>query len=294
MRIKALTIISAIVAATLSPHLAPAGAPEDAAERFVRGHALLAQADFAGALDAYADAARTDATHTEYKNQYAILRRVIELRDGLDRESNPQRWERKARSLRGYYYNHEIYTEALELDRAIHEKLETVESATMLAETYLQLDRDAEAEAILAGIDKAAALPYGRLLYGIALARQGKIERARTVAESIQLPQQPATGLLYQSARLCALTSDEAGALSHLTRTLASIPPSRLPAARDRIRACSDFRALAGEAAFDRVLATESKVPESKCSGGTSCGRCPSRGSCSQGTSAAHSCPAEK
>jgi hypothetical protein len=31
------------------------------------------------------------------------------------------------------------------------------------------------------------------------------------------------------------------------------------------------------------VLRTESKVPESKCSGGTSCSNCPMRGKCSHG-----------
>ena len=38
---------------------------------------------------------------------------------------------------------------------------------------------------------------------------------------------------------------------------------------------------MTSSAAFAQVLQTKSKVPESKCSGGSSCSTCPMRGNCS-------------
>jgi len=98
--------------------------------------------------------------------------------------------------------------------------------------------------------------------------------------ESVEISDAAATGILYQSARLHALTGDEAGTAAFIIRTLESIPPSRIEIARQQVRTCKDFAKLLDQPAVAKALETQSKVSESKCSSGTSCGNCPSRQSC--------------
>ncbi|MBU1698576.1 MAG: hypothetical protein KJ970_04355 [Candidatus Eisenbacteria bacterium] len=279
-----LSVILSILAVTfLTPFAASAKTAEEA---FAMGTQRLSKGDFSGAYEAYGEAVEIDGSKTEYRQEQAILHRVMKIREDIKSEKDPEIWERMAQSLRGYYYTKEIYEEALDLDLMVHKKIDSVLSATQLAETYLQLNKNADAEKILAGVDEASALPYGRLLYGIALGRQQKIELAKKVLENVEIPEAAAPGMLYQSARLYALTGNDSGAAAYLTRTLESIPPSRIETARRQIMACKDFAGLLNNPVFTKALETQSKVSESGCSGGTSCGNCPSRQSCGGSQSA--------
>ncbi|HOA74047.1 MAG TPA: hypothetical protein PL151_21180 [Phycisphaerae bacterium] len=258
-----------------------AGAAEDAAASKKKGDELLAKADFDGALKAYAAAAKADSSNPQYRNEYSMLRQVITLRERLSVEKNPEKWQAGARALRNYYNSHKLYEEALTLDKQLHEKVNSVDSAISLAGSYLALDRAAEAEQVLAAIDPAKLTPEAMIIQAIAQARQSKMDQAKAAAEKIKLPADAGPNLLYNYACLQARIGDKAGAGATLTRCFEQIPPSRLAATKEIARQDPDLAALAGTPELAAALKTESKVKESGCSGGSSCGSCAKKGSCS-------------
>lgn len=267
------------VAASLLWAAGPARA-NPAAEAFAAGEALLAKADFQGALRAFAQAARTDRTKQEYLQHYAMVQQVVALRRDLESERDPQRWEYAGRGLHAFYTANGLYDEALSLDERMHVRLNTATTATLLAETQLAMKRNAEAAETLAGLDSTRQSPTTRALLGLALARQGKIDESRQVAASIRPAADAGPGELYSAARLSAAIGDRDEAVALLTRCFQSVPPSRQEALKDHARQTPDFASLASTEAFARALATESQVPESKCSGGSRCAGCPMRGNC--------------
>lgn len=261
--------------------LATAVADDGAAQAFREGDALLQQARFEEALASYDRAAQLDGARQEYREAAAILRRVVQLRDQLADEQDPAQWERVARSLRGYYQGEGIYTASLALGRQIHERLGTAESAEMLAETQLELGQAAEARALLAGRKDLDTRPGARLLLGIALARTGENAEARSIAQAVTLPANAGAEERMRAARLQALVGDRTQALAMLAGAFEATPPSQLEAARARVKACPDFAGLNGGEEFAKVLTTQSKMAESGCSKGKTCGGCPNRTACS-------------
>ena len=258
---------------------------ESARQAYEDGEALLADADFNGAMKAFATAARADRNTPEYYQHYSLVRQVIALRKRLDTERDSARWQRTARSLHAFYVGNGIYSEALPLDKKIHARLDTAASAVTLAETQLAMDLNAEASAVLEALDADKATAASRALLGVALARNGKAEEARRLAKAIELPKQAGPGMLYSVARLHGEIGNADKALDLLKRAFESIVPSRLEGFKNHARESREFAALASTAAFTKVLETKSKVAESKCSGGKSCAGCPMRGKCASGGS---------
>ena len=266
----------------------PALAVDEATEQiFAKGEAKLAEGDFQGALSAYSAALQAEPKNQEYLQHFMLLRRVMTLQQALDEEKDPQRWEYVARALNSFYLSEGIYSQALELNRQVYAKLKTGSSAVMLAETALAMNRNAEAAEALQNLASGETTASTRALLGVALARQGKLAEAGQVAGSITVPESAGPATLYRLARLHAMTGDAARALDALGHCFESLPPSRLAAFKNHATRCPDFTGLASTAGFTTVLRTESKVPESKCSGGSKCAGCPMRSKCakSQGTS---------
>ena len=73
---------------------------EDPAAAFAAGKALLAKADFDGALEAFRTAAKTNTKNQEYAQQYAMLRQVIRLRKDCLKERDAERRLKMAAALR--------------------------------------------------------------------------------------------------------------------------------------------------------------------------------------------------
>ncbi|NQU25028.1 MAG: hypothetical protein HQ567_27395 [Candidatus Nealsonbacteria bacterium] len=253
---------------------------ESAREAYDNGEVLLAKADFNGAMKAFAAAARADRSTPEYYQHYSLVRQVIALRKRLDTERNSAYWQRTAQSLHSFYISNGIYSEALPLDKRVHARLDTTASAVTLAETQLAMDLNAEASAVLEALDAGKATTAARALLGVALARNGKVEEARQLAEAIKLSDKAGPGTLYSVARLHGEIDNTDEALGLLKRTFESIAPSRLEDFKNHARKSREFAALASTAAFAKVLETKSKIAESKCSGGSSCAGCPMRGKC--------------
>lgn len=254
---------------------------ESAREAFSQGKTLLGKADFTGALQSFAKAARQDQDNQEYVQQYAVVRQVIALRRHLDSEQDTARWEYFARGLHAFYVSEGLLHEALTLNETMHAKLNTASSAKTLAETQLALHKNEEAAATLAGLAASKQTPATRALHGLALARLGKMNEARDVAAGIQLADDATPGMIYSVARLNAAVGSDEQALTLLTRCFESMPPSRLPGFKNHAKKTPEFASMASTTAFEKVLSTESKIHESACSGGSRCATCPMRGKCS-------------
>ena len=251
-----------------------------AAEEYAKGEALLANGEFDQALDAFAAAARAARDNQQYLQQYAMVRRVIQLRQQLASEENPERWEYAARALHSFYVTRGLLEEAAALDRQIHARLNNASSATMLAETELALGRNSEAAEVLQKLGPGQATPGTDALLGIALARQGKMQEARRLAQRISLPEDAGARTSYTFARLHAVTGESDAALQTLIRVLETTPPTIQAGYRNHAAQCPDFQSLAATGRWEQVLKTESKIPESQCSGGAGCAGCPMRGQC--------------
>jgi tetratricopeptide (TPR) repeat protein len=256
---------------------------EEAAATFAHARVLLAKADFDGALAAFAAAAKADPQNQDYRSQYALVRRVMNVRVAIEREEDTARWAVAAQALRSFYYDHGIHREALSLDRQRHVRIGGIESATLLAETQLELDMNAETAALLGAFEPEDLAPRSRALLGIALARLERFDEAEAIARACANPEGINPVLCFDLARLHSLLGDREAAANMLTHSFESTLPSRLDAVKDRARTHADLSALASSAEFAAVFSTTSKVSESSCSGGAGCGSCPSRGTCGSG-----------
>lgn len=254
---------------------------ESASEAFARGKSLLEKSDFDAALRAFAAAARGDLDNDSYRQQYSLVRRIIDLRKQMDAEKDPERWEYTARALHAFYLDQGLHSQAVGVARKIHEKIGTAASGTMLAETELALNRNADAEKTLASLDRGGhSTPATRALWGVALARLGKAGEAKKLAAAVALAADAGPQLTYSYARLQAATGNADAALAALEKCFQSLPPSRLENFKEHAKLCPDFAVMASTAGFAKVLQTESQVAESACSGGSGCAGCPMRNKC--------------
>lgn len=253
---------------------------DSAEQAFAKGEALLAKADFEGAARAFAQAARADRNKPEYLQHYTLVNRIVELRRQLAAERDVAQWEYLARGLHTFYISQGLYPEALALDEQIHRRVNSAQSATMLAETQLAMHKNAEAAGVLAALAPAKQTPTTQALQGLALVRQGQAAEASRLAAQIQLPADAGPGMIYSVARLQAATGNSDAALKLLQRCFESVAPSQLEGFKAHARQSPEFASQVSTAAFAKVLETQSKVAESKCSGGSRCSNCPMRGKC--------------
>lgn len=277
MRIKQLAMVPLTSMVLIFSAVAHA---ETAAESFSQGEKLLAKGEFDAALQSFATAARADRGNQEYAQHYAIVKRVVDLRGRLDGEKKQKQWEYMAKALRAFYANERIYPELLELDRAIHKRLNSAESAAMLAETQLAMDQNAAAVQTLSDLEPSKRTAMAQLLLGIALVRSGKADQAKQIAEKFSLPNDAGPAVTYTAARLYAAVGDSAKAMTLLKACFEGTLPSQLDGFKSHAKTCPEFAGFAATPEFADVMKTESKVPESKCSGGSSCAGCPMRGNC--------------
>ncbi len=145
------------------------------------------------------------------------------------------------------------------------------------------MNTPAEATAVLGGLASGKHDSTTRAIQGLALARQGKVDEAKQVAQTVRLTSDAGPGAVYAAARCYAAIGNAEQACQMLVRCFESSPPSRLEGFKQHAKTSPEFAALASQAGFAAALQTESRVPESKCSGGSSCASCPMRGKCASG-----------
>ena len=249
---------------------------------FEQGRKLVSQGDLEAAMEAFATAARTDRSNTEYMQNFSLVRQVIMIRGALAQEKNAQRWEYYARALHTFYIGEGLYDEALDLDKQIHERVNSASSAALLAETQLAMNMNAEAAELLSKLPPEKTNTVTESLEGIALARLGKKADALKHAHLARVGDGDGPGVVYCVARLQAATGNTTEATALLTRCFEQVPPSQLDGFKSHAKVTPEFAALADTPEFHQALKTASKVQESSCSGGSSCAGCPMRSQCSK------------
>lgn len=273
----------ALVATVLLLTVASAQAADDASAAFLQGEKLLAAGDLKDALKQYGVAVKLEGDNQEYVQQYLMVRQVVMLQSALAKETNPQRWEQTALALRTFFGAQRLHDQALTIDQAMWDRSKTSDNAIQLADTLLALDKSAEAAQLLTGLSPQQRTGASQSLLAVSLARQGKLDEAKSLAGRIPAASQADPGALFMVARMHAAIGDNDRALAALKRSYEAVPPSRLDALKSLTRECKDFAELTSLASFSAVMKTTSKVVESKCSGGSSCASCPMRGKCAGG-----------
>ncbi len=281
MSFRTILFLMSAVFMLAGPAMAGENPANEAADLFTRGDVLLKQGDFDGAFQAYASAAKVDPENTAYAEKAKRVRRIQLLRKYVKSQEVSEKWEKIVLSLHAFYLQNGILAEALAMDRTAHEKLNSTLSASLLAETLLEMNKNGEAVAVLEGLAPEKANLQTRLYLGIALARVGRLDEARQVAQNLEFPDDAIFGLQYDYARLQAALGNREGAYNHLALCFEKTLPSQLAMVKGFARGCADFKPLLADAGFKKAMKTASKVSESECSSGSSCSTCPNRSGCS-------------
>ena len=270
-------LLSAIV--WLAPH-ASADSADKARQLYESGRQLLAQGDFDAALKSYQAAAEANPEELNYQVRAAVLKRVISLRQALPKLENGPKWQPTIKALYAYYSEHGAHGEALSVANEFHAKAQSPDAVPMIANAHLNLSDNAAALEVLQKLPKDKMTPRSHALAGIACARLGQLDQAREHLSQIRAPEKPDAALGFELARLQTLLGDTDSALGSLTTCFENTTPSRLGIIKQQAKSHTDLAGLQKAAAFARVLDTQSKITESKCSSGASCAQCPSRASC--------------
>ncbi|MCO6437037.1 MAG: hypothetical protein J5J06_08110 [Phycisphaerae bacterium] len=258
--------------------------PGGGGEAFDRGNAALARADFDAAVEAFQAAVRAEPENQEFMQTFALVRQIRDLRESIGDEPDPLRWRQSAAALHAFYAEHGLYGESLPVDRKRYDRVPSVESAALLAETLLALDRDDEVIQLAGKIEPKNRTPHLNALLGLARFRSGnKAEAAASLVPPELISADAGPSCFLAVARLAASLGDTKTTLAALQRALELTHPGRIEAERKRVDGTAEFASMAGTPEFRAVLATSSKVHESSCSGGSSCGSCPKRAQCSGG-----------
>lgn len=269
-------ILVGLFAAGILCFAVPAWADSAEAEKAsAEGKALLAKGDFDGALAVFKAAVTAEPKNGDCTRQYALLRRVMLLREQIAQEEDSEAWMQMARALIGFYREHQLYTEALPLAASYHEKVMTGDSAALLAEVQLGLNKNEDAAASLGGLDAEQTTPRTQALRGVALARLGKLDEAKAIADGLKLPKDCDDTVCIATARLYARLGDHQGAFKMLQCALECTSPRRVELVRAEVRGCADFATLRADPAFSKVLATKSKMKAGcgGCSGAQGCAK---------------------
>lgn len=242
-----------------------------------RGEALLDQGKVEDAARAYAEAVRLSPKHQGIVDRAMLLRRVVSLRRHAARGPQAKRWGTTATALHAFYLYEDLPALALDIAKKSHAQAPTGATSVMVAEALLALGKDAETAELLSS--RKEKTTQETILHGLALARLGHADSAKTLAGNVKLGADAHPALQQDLARLKARLGERNAAYALLKTSFEKTPVTALEASKKRVRTSPDFASFAKEKAFQDVLATASKVKQT-CSGGSSCGSCPNRGSC--------------
>ncbi len=247
------------------------------------GKALLAKADFEGALARYLAAARAAPKSQAITQDARALKRVVAQRKALDAPKQHPKWEGIAMSLHAYYLREGLPAEAVALGRRGVKVLKNGAAEARLAEGLLEAGRHDQVMTLLAAPATWKRAERHVIFHGIALVRAGQVDKATALAKTLKLPAKADPRLLRDGARLHAVLGNETAAAALLVRAFETTPVANLPAFKKQVRTHADFGPVLAGPAMTKAMTTASKLKPTSCSGGTDCGSCPSRGKCGGG-----------
>ncbi len=248
-----------------------AGPPGAGAAAFRQGDELLAKGDFDGALKAYQQAAKAEPENQEYKIKALVVERVQEMRGSLDQTADSEKWLKLAQALHNFYDENDLNNESLALAMKAQVKLNSPESAAMLARSRLALGMNSEAASGLREVPEANVTEEIRVLLALAMSRQGQLDDARKVVKSMKMPEKADCRFSFDLARVQARLGLADDALQNLTCALENTPPPDLERVKSRVRVCEDFAALRENPGYAKALESKSKL--AGCA--ADCGKCP-------------------
>jgi len=234
----------------------------------------------------FAKAAREDPSSQYYMDQFAALRNIIKRNKSLAVETNPKKWKSNAKVVRDYYYSKGLYLQALELDQRALERYPDTQFTVNQLEDLLLLGQDEQATELMKNksvpsLSDQARMPTLKLVW---FAHTGRVDQALTGVESTTVDPKQTPRALLDLARVHAVAENNTMAMTCLTQFLEHTAPSELAAMRAMIGQCSEFQPLQGSDAFQKVLKTESKIPQSNCADDSQCNTCSLKGKCSSST----------
>jgi len=252
-----------------------------ATDAYDRAMEQLKEDKLTDALNSIVAAYRADRTNRKYTQEYMMLRQVIQIRGQIDATRDARRWAWMARVLHTYYLQKQMLQPAVDIATKMHERTPSTHSAATLADALLAVDQPGDAADMLASLDEDLHTASTRALQALSLASADQLDKAKRVAtKQFAMPENPGATVLYRAARMYLALGETDRALETLTRCFESVAPSRLDALKKVVLTDSEFAQLADSPKLAEVMKVKSKISESACSGGSSCGGCPRRGSC--------------
>ena len=259
MTVRGVMVCLVVMCVAVSTTVALAGPRGDANTKYEQGNKLLRAGDFQGALKAYDKVAQANPKNPKAKIQSMLVRRIVKMRQSLDGIKNNQQWFTTAKSLYSFYYDYQIYSEAVNIARKIHNRNGTTESAVMLARSRLALGKNRDAMEGLRAISNRYVTPSVRVLMCIAQARLGQTNNAKALLRHTKIPRKAEYQYLFDLSRLCALAGNYDQALTALTFSFENTPVGRLVVMKNNAKNCQDFARLWKNPDFANVMMTKSK-----------------------------------
>lgn len=241
-------------------------------------------ANYQGALTAYAQAARANPAVQYYRDQFALLRGVSKMQAALASETLPEKWKTYAEAVRVYLYAKGYYQAALAVDQAARAKFSDPYVNVATIETLLLVGQDSQVQPLaqsLSQVTGVAIPPRWQTLRPVVMAHTGQADQALAAVAGVKVDPAMDPASLFDLARIYKAAAKKDDALSYLRLFLEHTPPTEMATSRNMITLCADFRDLQDQDAFKTVLATQSKVTQSGCTGGASCSSCALKGKCS-------------
>lgn len=235
---------------------------------------IVEKKDYASALQEYATAAKANPQNLYYREQYAVLQRVIKMKKLLAEETNAEKWKSCAKAVRAYYYSKGYYAEALELDLAAENKFNTAECLNNVLETMLLTGKDKEAAKLADDNKPADKTVRYQTLIPVVLAHTGKADNALATVKTVQASPKTDPLSYFDFARVYWAAGDKEKAMANLKILLEHTAASETPAVQEMIKRSAEFAPLQDSKELKDVLATQSKVAQSGCSSGSNCNTC--------------------
>jgi hypothetical protein len=278
----------AILALVIIAHLAiaeqPAGTPVKD-EQLLKFEAkvetlIVKDNNVPAALLEYASAAKANPQVVYYRQQYAILQRVAKMQSLLKTETNAEKWKSYAKAIRGYFYSKGYYSASLPIDMEAANKFNSGEYAANALETLLLTGKKDEAAKFSSDKKPADKTVRYQTLALVSEAYAGKTKETMENLQTVKIDPKVDYESYFDYARIYNAANDKEKTFSNLKAFLESTPPTEMPSAHEMITRSADFASLSGSEDFNKVLATESKVVQSGCTGGSSCGSCKLKDKC--------------
>ena len=209
---------------------------DSAEQTFAHGEKLLAKADFDGALKAFAQAAKADRSNSEYLQHYALVNQIVVCENGWRREQDAAQWENIARGLHAFYIGRGCTPKRCPwTSKSTSGSTPPIPRRCWPRRNWCSIAMP-KRPTVLAALERRNTRPAPGRCTGLALARQGKTDEAREIAQTIELAAGQRSGHDLQRGPLAGGAGQHgriAGAAEAVLRSGGAEPTGRLQESRE-------------------------------------------------------------